>query len=103
MVCYFKLDSVGSVDNRPSTDKLQHFVKKNVIPDTWHMTHDMWHVKHDMWHMVGGEHSFKISFPQLLCFGIDSILKFLNKRITYSMNEWIQLMFIEQPQLNMAG
>ena len=24
-----KLDGVGPVDNRPSTDKLQHFVKKN--------------------------------------------------------------------------
>ena len=24
----FKLDGVGPVDNRPSTDKLQHFVKK---------------------------------------------------------------------------
>ena len=23
-----KLDGVGSVDNRPSTDKLQHFVQK---------------------------------------------------------------------------
>ena len=24
----FKLDGVGPVDNRPSTDKLHHFVKK---------------------------------------------------------------------------
>ena len=26
---YFKLDRVGPVDNKPSTDKLHHFVQKN--------------------------------------------------------------------------
>ena len=26
----FKLDGVGPVDNRPSTDKLHQFVKKNI-------------------------------------------------------------------------
>ena len=41
-----KLDGVGSVDNRTSTDKLHHFVQKeeeekNVTCDTWQMTHDM--------------------------------------------------------------
>ena len=36
-----KLDGVGPVDNRPSTDK--------------------WHVTPDMWHIVEGEHSLKIS------------------------------------------
>ena len=40
---------------------------------------------HDMWHMVGGEHSLKISAPQLLLFEIDSVLKILNKRMT----DWI--------------
>ena len=30
-----KLDGVGPVDNRPSTDKLHHFVKKTNV------THDM--------------------------------------------------------------
>ena len=37
--------------------------------------------------MVGGEHYLKISAPQLLRFGIDSVLKILNERITQSMNE----------------
>ena len=51
-----KLDGVGPVDNRPSTDKLQHFVhkekkkikqKKNVTCDTWHVTRDTWHETRD--------------------------------------------------------
>ena len=72
---FLKLDEVGPVDNRPSTDKLHHFVQKkkkekkvtcdpwHVTHDMWHMTRDMWHVTHDMWHVVGGEHSLKISAP----------------------------------------
>ena len=40
--------------------------------------------------MVGGEHSLKISAPQLLKFGIDSVLKILNERITHSMNQLIR-------------
>ena len=38
--------------------------------------------------MVGGEHSLQISAPQLLRFGIDSVLKILNKdhSIIQSMN-----------------
>ena len=41
-----KLDGVGPVDNRPSTDKFHHFVrkkqqqKKHVTRDTSHVTHD---------------------------------------------------------------
>ena len=31
---WLKLDGVGPVDNRPSTDKLHHFVQKK------HVTHD---------------------------------------------------------------
>ena len=41
-----KLDGVGPVDYRPSTDKLNHFVKKknkkNVTRDMWHMTRHTW-------------------------------------------------------------
>ena len=33
--------------------------------------------------MVGGKHSFKMSAPQLLRFGIDNVLKILNERTTY--------------------
>ena len=41
---YDKLDGIGSVDNRPSNDKLYHFVQKkfkiNVTRDMGHVTHD---------------------------------------------------------------
>ena len=52
----FKLDGIGPVDNRPSTDKFEHFVhtKKNVTCDMWHVTCGTWHMTHDMWHMTGG-------------------------------------------------
>ena len=66
---YSKLDGVGPVNNRPSTDKLHHFVQKkkkkiwHVTRYMWHMTRDMGHMKRDMWHMVGGEHSLKNSAP----------------------------------------
>ena len=39
-----KLDGVGPVDNRPSTEKLHHFVQKKMTYDIWHVTRDMWHV-----------------------------------------------------------
>ena len=65
-----KLDGVGPVDNKPSTNKLHHFVKKrrrkqrkkkkekktqdiwHLICDTWHVTCDMWHVTRDRWHVT---------------------------------------------------
>ena len=68
--------------------------------DTVHMTGDMWHVTPDMWHTVGGEHSLKISAPQLLRFGIDIVLKILNKRITQGMNESVTKVIVEQPRLH---
>ena len=40
-----------------------------------------------MQHMVGGEHSLKMLALTLLRFGIDSVLKILNKRITQSVND----------------
>ena len=41
MSCIFKLDGVGSVDNRTSTNLLHHFggKKLHLTPDTWHVTH----------------------------------------------------------------
>ena len=39
--------------------------------------------------MVGGEHSLKISAPQLLWFGIDSTLNIFPQTITELMNELI--------------
>ena len=48
-----KLDGVGPVDNRPSTNKLHHLTppppKKK---DIWHMTHDTVHMICDTWHMT---------------------------------------------------
>ena len=37
--------------------------------------------------MLEGEHSLKMSDPQLLRFGIYSVLKILNERMTQSVNE----------------
>ena len=39
--------------------------------------------------MVGGEHSLKISAPQLLWFGIDSTLNIFPQTMTHLMNELI--------------
>ena len=47
-----ELDRVGPVNNRPSTNKLYHFVKKNKNKKTWHVTRDMSHVTRDTWHMT---------------------------------------------------
>ena len=52
-----KLDWVGPVDNRPSTNKLHHFVqkknnKKLVTCDMWHVTCDTWHVTCDTWNVT---------------------------------------------------
>ena len=75
-----------------------------MTPDTWHLTPDTWHVTLDMWHMVGGEHSLKISAPQLLRFGIDSVLKILSKRINIEwMYESIMTVFLENPDYIVSG
>ena len=37
--------------------------------------------------MIGGEHSLKFSAPHLFRFGINSVLKILNKRMTDLINE----------------
>ena len=46
----------------------------NTVPTFFHVTHDMCH-------KVGGEHSLKISAPQLLRFGIDSVLKIMTHKL----------------------
>ena len=44
-----KLDGVGPVDNRPSNNKLHHFVqKKRRESDMWYVTRDTWHMTRDM-------------------------------------------------------
>ena len=76
-----KLDGIGPVDNKPSTDKLHHFVQKK-----WHVTRDMWHVKHDMWHLTHdtfwGVHILsKFQLPSLP-FVIYDIMKIWRNRMT---------------------
>ena len=78
-----KLDGVGPVDNRPSTDKLHHFVRKKKLKKKkyvtcymWHVTRDMWHVTRDtwqrtrdMWHVGGGVNILsKFELPSSYCF-----------------------------------
>ena len=59
---HIKLDGVGPVDNRPSTNSLHHFIILIFLfflCETWQVKHDMWlvtcdtwHVKRDMWHVT---------------------------------------------------
>ena len=69
LILLYKLDGVGLIDNRPSTDKLQHFVNKpknerkkiyilHVTCYMWHVTCNMRHVTCETWHVVGGEHAY---------------------------------------------
>ena len=48
---HYKLDGVGPVDNRPSTDKLQQFVRKKENK-WWHATCDTWPVTCDTCHLT---------------------------------------------------
>ena len=68
--------------------------------DMWHVTPDSWHMTCEMWHMVGGEHSLQISASQLLRFGIESVLKILNERITDWMNKLLTKVILEQPRVH---
>ena len=81
-----KLEVVGPVDNRPSTNKLHHFFPKkiHVTHDMCHVTHNMWQVTRDMWHVVAGEHSIKISAR--FWFVIYDILKIWWKKMTCWLN-----------------
>ena len=51
-----KLDGVGPVDSRPSTNKLHHLIHKkkkiHLTRDMWHLTSDMWHVTCDTWQLT---------------------------------------------------
>ena len=85
------------VDDRPSTNKLHHFVrkKKKVTCDTWHVTRDTWHLTPDMWHVTRlGEvkilSKFQLSSSYLLWFMI--LWRCFRKRLTdlinETMNQW---------------
>ena len=84
---------VGPVDNRPSTDWLNYFVKNIYIYFTG--THDMWNVSyemntlymtHTMWQMVGGKTSLKMSGSYGL--GVRVFLTYFHNR-PLGLSEWI--------------
>ena len=52
----YKLDRVGPIVNRPSTDNLHHFVNKPKRDiDMWLVSWDTWHVTHDTGQVGGGD------------------------------------------------
>ena len=102
-----KLDEVGPIDNRPSTDKLHHFVKKKKMTcDTWHVTRDMWHVTCDTWHVahLGGGWTYSQNFSSLALTVCDlwyyEDLEEKDDSVTEWINKSITRLFIEQPRLH---
>ena len=106
--CVIKLDRVGPVDNRPSTDKLHHFVKKTkqkinkkLTCDTWHVTCDMWHVTRDTFGVVNILSKFQLPNSYRLWF---MILWRSGEEKAYGLTDWINesmtRLFIEQPRLH---
>ena len=85
-----KLDGVGPVDNRPSTDKLHHLSerrKKKEKNYMWHVTCDTWHVTRDMSHVthsVGWTFSQNFSFLALPVWDWEDILG--KGSLSYSIN-----------------
>ena len=63
-----------AVDNRPSTNKLKHFIKKtkkiwHLIRAMWHVSYDMWHVKHwGKWTLSQNCRSLALTVWKLWCF-----------------------------------
>ena len=94
-----KLDGVGPVDNRPSTDKLHQIVRKKRRrkkrrKKLWHVTHDMWHVTCDTWHVthdtLGGMNILsKFQLPSSYCLFFMILWRYWGKGwLTESMNQW---------------
>ena len=108
------LDGVGPVDNRPSIEKLHHFVqkkrrRKKVTSDMWHVTHDTWHVTcdetRDTWHVTCfGGWTFSQNFSSLALTVCDlwyyEDLEEKDEWINELMNQWMTRLFIEQPRLH---
>ena len=71
-----KVDGVGPPDNRPSTDNLNHFVKKNglVTCDTWQVTCDMWNIAVTAWEW---------RFDKDIFTNYDQLKQLLNQWINY--------------------
>ena len=92
-----KLDGVGPVDNRPSPNKLHHFVKKkkNVTCDLWHVTYDIWHMTRDMLLVTRlGRWTFSQNFTSL-ALTICDLWYYEDDLMNQSMTR-----FIEQPRLH---
>ena len=85
-----KIDGVGPVNKKPSTNYLHHFVQEKKRKK-W----DMWHVTRDSWQVGGGEPSLLI---QLLRFFENIFTK--DHQMNELMNEWITTVFVEQPWLH---
>ena len=101
-----KLDGVSPVDNRPSTNKLHHFVKqKKITCDMWHMTFETWHVTCDMWHVTcdlfwGVNILSKFQLPSSYCLWFMILWRSGGKcSLTYWLTQLIMRLFIEQPRL----
>ena len=67
-----KLDRVGPVDNRPSTDKHHHKNKQTKKQNKKHVTHDMYHVTCDTWPVTcdmlwGVNNLSKFQLPSSYC------------------------------------
>ena len=95
-----KLDGLGPIDNRPSTNKLHQFVqkkkKKKKWHDMWHVTCDMWHVTwhvtHDMWYVWGVNILSKFQLPSsyglwFIILWISGGKGWLNESMNKSMND----------------
>ena len=83
----YKLDGVGPILNRPSTDNLLQFVNKQKR-DMWHMTCELGHMTCDTWHKTGGggDPSLKILALMLLQFVSVGELKIFLQRMTQTFN-----------------
>ena len=61
----------------------------------WHMIHDIWYVTCDTWREVNLLSKCQVSSSYGL--GVKVLWRYLNKRNTYIMNEWMTMVFEEQP------
>ena len=98
-----------TIDKRPFTNKLHHFVRKkwhvtynmrHVTYDMGHMTCDMWHVTHNMWYVGRGWTFFQNFSSIVFWFVIYNTLKIWRNRITDSVNLWQRWLIVEQPGLH---
>ena len=95
-----KLDGVGPVDNRSSTNYLYHFVRKRKEKtcDMWHVTCVMWLVTCDTW--WGVTILSKCQPPSFYSLGMKVIWRYFHKGINQLINQLMTKVFVEQPRLH---